>query len=126
MLKETVSTSDAPAAIGPYSQAVKCGGYVFASGQIPIDPATGQLVNGGIKDQTSQVLRNLNAVLKAAGSSLEKVVKTTIFIKDMNQFSVVNDVYSLFFADNPPARSTVEVSRLPKDAEIEIEVIASL
>lgn len=126
MLKETVSTSDAPAAIGPYSQAVKCGGYVFASGQIPIDPATGQLVNGGIKDQTSQVLRNLDAVLKAAGSSLEKVVKTTIFIKDMNQFSVVNDVYSLFFADNPPARSTVEVSRLPKDAEIEIEVIASL
>ncbi|MHB9093167.1 MAG: RidA family protein [Eubacteriales bacterium] len=124
MIKEIVSTGNAPAAIGPYSQAVKCQGFVFTSGQIPIDPSTGQMVSSDIKTQTSRVLKNLEAVLIEAGSSLEKVVKTTLFIKDMNDFSQINEVYAGFFKENPPARSTVEVARLPKNALIEIEAIA--
>ncbi len=124
MVKEIIVTEKAPAAIGPYSQAVRCGNLVFVSGQIPIDPATGQVVQGDIKSQTSQVIRNLEAVLAAAGSSLDKVVKTTLFIKDMNNFSLINEIYSEFFKNNPPARSTVEVARLPKDVEVEIEVIS--
>jgi 2-iminobutanoate/2-iminopropanoate deaminase len=124
-VKQIVRTSDAPAAIGPYSQAVKAGGFVFASGQIPIDPQTGQFVPGGIAEQTEQVLRNLKAVLEAAGSSLDQVVKTTVFLADMNDFAAMNEVYGRYFSeDAPPARATVQAARLPRDARVEIEVIA--
>jgi 2-iminobutanoate/2-iminopropanoate deaminase len=124
-VKQIVRTSDAPAAIGPYSQAVKVGGFVFASGQIPIDPQTGQFVPGGIAEQTEQVLRNLKAVLEAAGSSLDQVVKTTVFLADMNDFAAMNEVYGRYFSeDAPPARATVQAARLPRDARVEIEVIA--
>ncbi len=122
--KETVSTGKAPAAIGPYSQAVRVGGMVYTSGQIPLDPATGQVVAGDIRVQTERVLDNLAALLEEAGSSLDNVVKTTVFIKDMNRFSEMNEVYGRYFKDQPPARSCVEVSRLPKDVEVEIEAIA--
>lgn len=124
MTKETVKTTKAPQAIGPYSQAVKAGNFVFCSGQIPLDPATMTVVEGGVGVQTRRVLENLAAVLDAAGSSLEKVVKTTVFLKDMNNFAEMNGVYGEFFKDNPPARATVEVARLPKDVLVEIEVIA--
>jgi 2-iminobutanoate/2-iminopropanoate deaminase len=124
-MKQIVRTSNAPAAIGPYSQAVKAGGLVFASGQIPIDPQTGEFVPGGIAEQTEQVLRNLKAVLKAAGSSLDQVVKTTVFLADMNDFAAMNEVYGRYFSeDAPPARATVQAARLPRDARVEIEVIA--
>ncbi len=123
-MRQTINTEKAPAAIGPYSQAIKCGDYVFTSGQIPIDPETGELVTGGIKEQAQQVIKNLEAVLEAAGSSLQKVIKTTVFIKDMNEFSVLNEVYSEFFSSSLPARSTIEVARLPKDVLVEIEAIA--
>jgi 2-iminobutanoate/2-iminopropanoate deaminase len=124
-MKQIVRTSNAPAAIGPYSQAVKAGGLVFASGQIPIDPQTGEYVPGGIAEQTEQVLRNLKAVLKAAGSSLDQVVKTTVFLADMNDFAAMNEVYGRYFSeDAPPARATVQAARLPRDARVEIEVIA--
>jgi len=124
MLKEIIVTEKAPAAIGPYSQAVKWANLVFVSGQIPLDPVTGETVPGDIKSQTLQVLKNLEAVLKASGSSLGKVVKTTLFIRDMNDFSLINEVYTQFFKNNPPARSTVEVARLPRDVGIEIEAIS--
>ncbi len=124
MEKQVVNTDQAPAAIGPYSQALKVGEMVFVSGQIPIDPATGDIVQGDIKAQTRQVLTNLNAVLTAAGSSLEKTVKTTVYITNMDEFSQVNEVYGEFFTDQPPARACVEVSRLPKGVAVEIDAIA--
>ncbi len=123
-MKQIIQTSAAPQAIGPYSQAIKANGLVFASGQIPIDPATGEFVAGGIAEQTEQVLKNLTAVLEAAGSSLGSVIKTTVFLTDMQEFSAMNEVYGRFFKDEPPARATVEASRLPRDARVEIEAIA--
>ncbi len=123
-MKQIVQTAEAPAAIGPYSQAVIHNGLVFLSGQIPIDPVTNQLISGDIEAQTVQVLENLKAVLTAAGSSLEQVVKATVFIKDMDEFPRVNAVYARYFAANPPARATVEVARLPKDVLVEIDAIA--
>ncbi|MFZ5988805.1 MAG: RidA family protein [Bacillota bacterium] len=123
---EIISTDKAPAAIGPYSQAVKVGNNVFTSGQIPINPSTGQLVLGSIEEQTRQVLDNLKAVLNAAGVGLENVVKITIFIKNMNDFAAINSVYAEYFKAPYPARSCVEVARLPKDVGIEIEAVAVL
>jgi 2-iminobutanoate/2-iminopropanoate deaminase len=123
-VKEIIQTENAPAAIGPYSQAVKTNGLVFASGQIPIDPSSGQFVEGGIKEQTKQVLKNLAAVLEAAGSGLNRVIKTTVFLADMQEFAAMNEVYGEFFKDEPPARATVEAARLPRDARVEIEAIA--
>lgn len=128
-MKEQVRTQDAPQAIGPYSQAVKSGGFLFASGQIALDPKTGSIVAGGIVEQTERVVKNITAVLAAAGTNLDKVVKTTVFLKDMNDFAKMNDTYSRYFSGDgkvSPARSTVEVSRLPKDSLVEIEVIALL
>ena len=123
-MKERVQTDSAPKAIGPYSQAIKSNGFVFASGQIPLDPATMQIVEGGIREQTERVMNNLGAVLQAAGSSLEHVVKTTVYLKDLTDFSEMNEVYGSFFTETPPARSTVEVARLPRDVRVEIDVIA--
>lgn len=124
MSKEIIKTELAPAAIGPYSQAVKYGNIVFTSGALGIDPGTGAFVEGGIRAQTKKCLENVKAILEASGSSLRNVLKTTIFIKDMNDFSVINEIYGQYFAENQPGRSCVEVARLPKDALIEIEVIA--
>ena len=121
---QTIHTDDAPEAIGPYSQAIVSGGFVFCSGQVPFDPATMELVDGDVALQTSQVLRNLKAVLEAAGSSLDRVVKTTVFLSDMELFSAMNDVYAGFFGDHRPARATVAVKTLPKDVDVEIECIA--
>jgi len=123
-VKQQVQTEKAPAAIGPYSQAIKAGGFVFASGQIPTDPKTGQFVAGGIAEQTEQVLKNLAAVLEAAGSSLDQVVKTTVFLVDMKEFAGMNEVYARFFATPPPARATVAAAGLPRDARVEIEAVA--
>jgi len=123
-VREIIQTEHAPQAIGPYSQAVKVNGLVFASGQIPTDPATGQFVAGGIKEQTEQVLKNLSAVLEAAGSGLKQVVKTTVFLIDMDEFVAMNEVYGTFFTEQPPARATVQAARLPRDARVEIEAIA--
>ncbi|HEY0431777.1 MAG TPA: RidA family protein [Pyrinomonadaceae bacterium] len=123
-MKELIQTDQAPHAIGPYSQAVKANGFVFASGQIPTDPKTGQFVAGGIAEQTEQVLKNLAAVLEAAGSGMDRVVKTTVFLIDMQEFAAMNEVYGRFFNDAPPARATVEAARLPRDARVEIEAIA--
>ena len=123
-MKEIITTDNAPGAIGPYSQAIRTGGFVFCSGQIPIDPATGNFVSDGMAEQTEQVLKNLAAVLEAAGSSLDNVVKTTVFLADMNDFAVMNEVYGRYFSDNKPARATVEAARLPRDARVEIECIA--
>ncbi len=123
--KKCVNTKNAPAAIGPYSQAVVANGMVFTSGQVAMEPATGELVSGGVEVQTRRVMENLSAVLTACGTSLEKVVKASIFLKDMNDFQVVNEVYGSYFSDgNPPARSTVQVSRLPKDVDVEIDMVA--
>lgn len=122
---DVVSTPAAPKALGPYSQALVAGGFVFCSGQIPIDPATNSIEAATVEDQTRQSIKNLSAVLEAAGSSLSKVVKTTVFIKDMNDFAAVNGVYAEMFGDTKPARSCVEVARLPKDVKIEIECIAA-
>ena len=119
-----IQTEHAPAAIGPYSQAIKAGGFVFASGQIPIDPKTGEFVAGGIAEQTDRVLKNLAAVLDAAGSSLDRVVKTTVFLADMKEFGAMNEVYRKFFTGAPPARATVAAAGLPRDARVEIEAIA--
>ncbi|MBD2872880.1 RidA family protein [Paenibacillus arenilitoris] len=121
---QVIATDKAPAAIGPYSQAIKLGGLLFTSGQIPLD-ASGQLAEGGIEEQTHQVFRNLEAVLAEAGATFSDVVKATVFIKDMNQFGALNAIYASYFGDHKPARSTVEVARLPKDVLVEIEVIAS-
>ena len=121
-----VATDAAPAAIGPYSQGVVAGGFFFSAGQIPLDPATGELVAGGIAEQTEQVLRNLAAVLEAAGSSLDSVVKTTVFLADISDFAEMNAVYGRFFTGQPPARSTVQAARLPRDARVEIEAVAML
>jgi 2-iminobutanoate/2-iminopropanoate deaminase len=128
-VKQAVSTSSAPAAIGPYSQAVRVGAFVYTSGQVALDPATGLMVEGGIGAQTVRVFENLKAVLEAAGSSLGQVFKTTVFLKDMNDFAAMNAIYGRYLAPEgivAPARSTVEVARLPKDALVEIEVIAAL
>ena len=125
-MKTRVQTDAAPKAIGPYSQAIKANGLVFASGQIALDPATGQLVEGGIVEQTERVLNNLKGVLEAAGSSLDRVVKTTVFLADLSDFASMNEAYGRFFGETPPARSTVEVSRLPRDARVEIDAIALL
>jgi 2-iminobutanoate/2-iminopropanoate deaminase len=122
--RRIVKTEEAPGAIGPYSQAIVTGGFVYASGQIPIDPATGQFVEGGVREQTAQVLRNLSKVLEAAGSSLARVVKTTVFLADMNDFAAMNETYAEFFSQEPPARSTVQAARLPRDARVEIDVVA--
>ena len=123
-VKKTLSTKKAPAAIGPYSQAVRFGKFLFISGQIPINPDTNETVKGSIEDQTTQVISNIKAILESAGMDLGDVVKTTLFLKSLEDFDKVNNVYKMYFKDNPPARSTVEVSRLPKDADIEIEAIA--
>ncbi|MCI0339089.1 MAG: RidA family protein [Acidobacteria bacterium] len=121
---ENIQTDRAPQAIGPYSQAVKANGMVFASGQIPLDPETMQLVEGDIRVQTERVLVNLKAVLEAAGSALDRVVKTTVYLADMNDFAAMNEIYATFFNSNRPARSTVQAARLPRDVRVEIDVIA--
>lgn len=126
MKKEIVSTKKAPGAVGPYSQAVKCGNMVYTAGQIALNPGTGKMVEGGVKEQTHQVFANLKAVLEASGTSLENVVKTTVFITDMGKFGDVNEVYAEYFTGDFPARSCIEVGRLPKDALVEIEVVAAL
>ena len=123
-VRRIVSTDAAPQAIGPYSQAVQFGDFVFTSGQIPLDPRTGQFVEGGIAEQTEQVLKNLSEVLRAAGAELRDVVRTTVYLADMNDFAAMNEVYGRYFPANPPARSTVEAARLPRDARVEIDVIA--
>lgn len=123
-MKTIVATNQAPQAIGPYSQAVKANGFLFLSGQIPLDPVTGQLVYGGVAMQTRQSLVNIKAVLAKEGLTLENVVKTTVFLHDMNDFAEMNKVYAEFFPAEPPTRSTVQVARLPKDASVEIEVVA--
>ncbi len=123
-MKEIIATENAPGAIGPYSQAVKAGNMVFCSGQIPIDVATGEFVSDDVAEQTRQVLKNLSAVLEAAGTSLNNVVKTTVFLADMNDFAAMNEIYAEFFSENKPARATVQAARLPKDARVEIECIA--
>ena len=124
--KRVIATDLAPKAIGPYSQAIVHGDTVYCSGQIPLDPATGQLVEGGIAEQTARVLENLKAVLDAAGSSLDRVLKTTVFLKDMAEFAPMNEVYGRYFHVNPPARATVEAARLPRDVRVEIECVAAL
>jgi 2-iminobutanoate/2-iminopropanoate deaminase len=127
--KQAVSTKDAPAAIGPYSQAIRIGSFLYTSGQVALDPASGALVTGGVAEQTVRVIENLKAVLAAAGASLAQVVKTTVFLKNIGDFAAMNEVYGRYFAAEDviaPARSTVEVARLPKDALVEIEVIAHL
>jgi 2-iminobutanoate/2-iminopropanoate deaminase len=123
-MREVVSTKDAPQAIGPYSQAIKANGFVFTSGQIAIDPATQQVVAGDVAAQTDRVLRNLSEILEAAGSGLGTVVRSTVFLKSMNDFAAMNQVYGQYFSSDAPARSTVEVARLPKDVLVEIDVIA--
>ena len=123
-VKDIIATDRAPRAIGPYSQAVRAGDLVFASGQIPIDPATGEFVAGGVAEQTEQVLRNLTAVFEAAGVGMNQIVKTTVFLADMDDFTAMNEVYGRFFSVEPPARATVQAARLPRDARVEIEAIA--
>ena len=123
-MREIIATKDAPQAIGPYSQAIKANGFIFTSGQIAIDPATQQVVGGDIAAQTERVLRNLSEILEAAGSGLGKVVRSTVFLKNMNDFAAMNQVYGKYFSSVPPARSTVEVARLPKDVLVEIDVVA--
>jgi len=124
--KRIVATTAAPAAIGPYSQATVHNGIAYLSGQIPLDPATGEIVEGGIAEQTTRVLDNLRAVLEAAGASLDTVLKTTVFLADMGEFAAMNEVYARYFATNPPARATVQAARLPRDVRVEIECIAAV
>jgi len=121
---EVISTDKGPKAIGPYSQAIRANGFIFISGQVAFDPATSQLVEGDVAKQTARVLENLKAIAEAAGSSLEKAVKATVFLKDMNDFAAMNEVYARYFTHQPPARSTVEVARLPRDVRVEIDLIA--
>jgi 2-iminobutanoate/2-iminopropanoate deaminase len=125
-MKEIISTEQAPKAIGPYSQAVIANGFAFLSGQIPLDPATNQIVEGDITAQTERVMENLKNVLAAAGTSLDRVVKTTVYLKDMGEFTKMNEVYAHYFAVNPPARATVEAARLPRDVRVEIDCIATV
>jgi 2-iminobutanoate/2-iminopropanoate deaminase len=124
--KEIISTKDAPQAIGPYSQAIRFGNLIFASGQIPIEPETGKILKGDIKGQTKLILENLNNVLAAGGSSLDNVLRTTIFLTDLEDYPAVNETYAQYFNDLPPARSTVQVAKLPMDAQIEIDAIACI
>jgi 2-iminobutanoate/2-iminopropanoate deaminase len=129
MSKSLIFTNEAPEAIGPYSQAIRTGDLIYTAGQIALDPTTGQLVHGGIKEQTTRVLENLKAILEAGGSSLAKAVKATVFLKDFNDFAAMNAVYGQYLAPEgvaPPARTTIEASRLPKDALVEIELVAAL
>ncbi len=123
-MREVISTDKAPKAIGAYSQAIKAGGFIFSAGQIAVDPATAQLIQGDVRSQTEQILKNLSAILESAGSSLEKVVKTTVYLKNMSDFAAMNEVYGQFFKVNPPARSTVEVAQLPRNMLVEIDVTA--
>ena len=125
-MKQVIATSGAPAAIGPYSQAIVSNGFAFLSGQIPLDPASGAIIQGGIAEQTTRVLDSMKAVLEASGSSLANVVKTTVYLKDMAEFAAMNEVYARYFAENAPARATVEVARLPKDVRVEIDCIATV
>ena len=125
MNREAIHTDKAPNAIGPYVQAIKANGFVYTAGQIPLDPGTGNFVPGGIKEQTRQVLENLKAVLEAAGSSLDRVVKATVFLKEMSDFAAMNEVYARHVGDVPPARATIEVSALPSGAKVEIEAVAT-
>ena len=124
MERKVVSTPDGPQAIGPYSQAIKANGFVFVSGQVPLDPATGQVIAGDIAAQTERVLKNVSAILAAAGTGLDRVVKTTVFLKDMGDFARMNEVYAKFFTAAPPARATVAVAGLPKNVAVEIDVVA--
>jgi 2-iminobutanoate/2-iminopropanoate deaminase len=123
-MRDVIVTKDGPTAIGPYSQAIRANGFVFVSGQIPLDPVTNTLLNGDVAFQTERVIQNLSGILKAAGTGLEKVVRSTVFLKSMNDFAAMNEVYAKHFHTAPPARSTVEVARLPKDVLVEIDVIA--
>jgi len=123
-MREIISTPDAPKAIGPYSQGIRANGFIFVSGQVAIDPATQQVITGDVAAQTARVIQNLSEILEAAGSGLGKVVRTTVFLKNMSEFGVMNEVYGKYFSAAPPARSTVEVARLPKDVLVEIDVIA--
>ena len=125
MSKDVISTSKAPAALGPYSQAIRWGDLIFVSGQIPIDPATGQVVGDDVAAQTERVLKNLAAILEAAGASLGQVLKTTVYLRDLNDFGKMNEVYARFFSEQPPARATVQVARLPRDVSVEIEAVAA-
>jgi 2-iminobutanoate/2-iminopropanoate deaminase len=125
-VREALSTPNAPAAIGPYSQAIKAGGFLFVSGQIPLDPRTGTIVEGGIAAQTHQVLQNLAAILTAAGISFDRVVKTSVYLQDMADFSAMNEVYASYFAAPAPARATIQAARLPRDVRVEIDLIACL
>ncbi len=124
--RQAVSTPSAPPAIGPYSQAIRAGGLLFVSGQIPLDPATGQMVEGDLAAQTHRVFQNLGAILAAAGATFDHVVRTTVYLADMNDFPAMNEVYATYFASPAPARATVQAARLPKDARVEIDLIASL
>lgn len=123
---DALTTKDAPAAIGPYSQAIRAGSFLFVSGQIPLDPATGTLVGGGIVDQTHRVLQNLGAILQAAGVSFDRVVKTTVYLQDMTEFTAMNEIYGTYFPSPAPARATVQVARLPRDVKVEIDLVAYL
>jgi 2-iminobutanoate/2-iminopropanoate deaminase len=123
-MREVIGTPNAPQAIGPYSQAIRANGLVFVSGQIPLDPATGRVIAGGVAEQTERALANLEAILKAAGSALDQVVRTTVYLQDMGEFAAMNEVYARFFPREAPARATVEVARLPKDVRVEIDAIA--
>jgi 2-iminobutanoate/2-iminopropanoate deaminase len=125
-MKDIVLTDKGPKPIGPYSQAVKCDGFLFASGQVALDPRTNEFIGGDIRQQTERAMENIKAVVEAAGSNLHHIVKTTVFLKDMNDFAAMNEAYGKYFSAAPPARSTVQVARLPKDALVEIEVIAAL
>ncbi|MGH9793921.1 MAG: RidA family protein [Candidatus Acidiferrales bacterium] len=123
-MKQAISTDRGPSAIGPYSQAIKANGFLFVSGQIPLDPASGKLIDGDVRKQTERVLENLKGIVEAAGSALDRVVKTTVYLKDIGDFAAMNETYARYFASNPPARATVEVARLPRDVRVEIELIA--
>jgi 2-iminobutanoate/2-iminopropanoate deaminase len=124
MSRTVIATKEAPAAIGPYAQAIRANGFLFTAGQIPLDPATGEMIEGDVTAQATRVLENLRAVLAAGGSSFDRVVKTTMFLADLNDFAAVNAVYATYFPSEPPARSTIQVARLPRDARVEIELVA--